>query len=92
MSFLLEFGTVPTVWYLLEFGTVPTVWYLLEFGTVPTVWYFFVFHFVGQIKISFSYFHIVLFFVISRHLPYMKEFPIAKLEENSEKVKAQYFK
>lgn len=27
-----------------------------------------------------------------RHLPYMKEFPIDKLEENSEKVKAQYFK
>ena len=32
--FLLDFRTVPTVWY---FGTVPTVWY---FGTVPTVWYF----------------------------------------------------
>jgi hypothetical protein len=31
---ILDFGTVPTVWY---FGTVPTVWY---FGTVPTVWYF----------------------------------------------------
>ena len=32
--YLLDFETVPTVWY---FGTVPTVWY---FGTVPTVWYF----------------------------------------------------
>ncbi|XP_076099005.1 uncharacterized protein LOC143068663 isoform X1 [Mytilus galloprovincialis] len=27
-----------------------------------------------------------------RHLPYMKGFPIDKLEENSEKVKTQYFK
>ena len=35
--FLLDFGTVSTVWYfLLDFGTVSTVWYfLLDFGTVP---------------------------------------------------------
>jgi hypothetical protein len=32
--FLLDFGTVPTVWYT---RTVPTVWY---FRTVLTVWYF----------------------------------------------------
>ena len=40
--FLLDFGTVPTMWYfLLDFGTVPTMWYfLLDFGTVPTMWYF----------------------------------------------------
>ena len=40
---ILDFGTVPTVWY---FRTVPTVWYFRTvptvwyFGTVPTVWYF----------------------------------------------------
>jgi hypothetical protein len=37
-DFLLDFGTVLTVWYF-GFGTVLTVWYF-GFGTVLTVWYF----------------------------------------------------
>ena len=32
--------------FLLDFQTVPTVWY---FRTVPTVWYFSVFHFILKI-------------------------------------------
>jgi len=32
MIFLLDFGTVPTVWYFsLDFGTVPTMWYFSFF-------------------------------------------------------------
>ena len=54
---LLDFGTVPTVWY---FGTVPTVWY---FGTVPTVWYFFVFHFGTFLFFYFNFFNFVFTFL-----------------------------
>jgi hypothetical protein len=40
--FLLDFGTVPTMWYFLfDFGTVLTMWYFLfDFGTVPTMVFF----------------------------------------------------
>ena len=31
-----------TTIFLLQFGTVPTVWYLFFYHTVPTVWYLFV--------------------------------------------------
>jgi hypothetical protein len=62
--FLLNLGTVLTVWYfLLNLGTVLTVWYffikfrncsdsvvffLLNLGTVLTVWYFIFFHFIAS--------------------------------------------
>jgi hypothetical protein len=46
LVFLLDFGTVPTVWYLLfsvKFrncsDSVVSLVFLLDLGTVPTVWY-----------------------------------------------------
>jgi hypothetical protein len=51
MIFLLDFRTVPTVWY---FKTVPTVWYFRTvtavwyFRTVLTVWYFLCFYFISR--------------------------------------------
>ena len=48
--FLVDFGTVPTVWYFLFFFLAVRFWncsdsvvffvFLVDFGTVPTVWYF----------------------------------------------------
>ena len=63
---LMDFGTVPTVWYfetvptVWYFGAVPTVWY---FGTVPTVWYFFVFHFSTFLFFYFNFFNFVFTFL-----------------------------
>jgi len=47
LVFLLDFGTVPTVWYYLFFywtlncsDSVALLAYLLDFGSVPTVWHY----------------------------------------------------
>jgi len=36
--------------FLLDYGTIPTVWYFV--GTIPTVWYFFYFSFYSYLKQS----------------------------------------
>ena len=52
--FLLDLGTVPTVWYFLLI-------FLLDLGTVPTVWYFLFYFSIGSRNCSDS----VVFFVLS---------------------------
>jgi hypothetical protein len=63
--FVLDFGTVPTVWYfLLDFGTVLTVWYLrirfwncsdsvvfsVRFWNYSDSVVFLVFHFIRRVR------------------------------------------
>jgi hypothetical protein len=45
--FLLDFGTVPTVWYFMGFFHFISTIFLLDFRTFPTMLsFFFAFHFI----------------------------------------------
>jgi hypothetical protein len=70
--FLMDLGTVPTVWYflfyfLLDLGTVLTVWYFLFYfcngsRKCSTVWYFLFYFSIGSRNCSDGVVFFVLFF------------------------------
>ena len=49
--YMLKVSILPlSTTFLLDYGTIPTVWYFV--GTIPTVWYFFYFSFYSYLKQS----------------------------------------